>query len=70
MVKMVTCIKRKPGMSIEAFQEYWRTKHADIVLNLPGMRKYVQSHTLLSAYRKGEPVHDGIAEIWFDDTRP
>ena len=28
-----------------------------------------QSHTLPSGYRKGEPIYDGIAEIWFDDTR-
>jgi len=68
MVKMVTCIKRKPGLSVEAFQDYWRTKHVDVVVKMPGIRKYVQSHTLLSGYRKGEPVYDGIAEVWFDDT--
>ena len=34
----------------------------------PGVRRYVQSHTLLAGYRKGEPPFDGLAEIWFDDT--
>jgi uncharacterized protein (TIGR02118 family) len=69
MVKMIAFFKRTPGMSVEAFQAYWRTTHAEIVAQLPGLRKYVQSHTLLSGYRKGEPVYDGIAEVWFDDTQ-
>jgi uncharacterized protein (TIGR02118 family) len=29
----------------------------------------VQSHTLLAGYRKGEPIYDGIAELWFEDTQ-
>ena len=69
MVKAVSFFKRKPGMSVEAFQTYWRTRHPDVVVKLPGIRRYVQSHTLRSAYREGEPVYDGIAEVWFDDTR-
>jgi uncharacterized protein (TIGR02118 family) len=68
VVKAVSFFKRKAGMSVEAFQAYWRTRHPDVVVALPGIRRYVQSHTLLSGYRKGEPVYDGIAEVWFDDT--
>ena len=68
MVKLVAFFKRKPGMSVEDFQTYWRTTHADIVVKLPGIRKYVQSHTILSGYRKGEPMYDGTAELWFDNT--
>jgi len=69
MVKALSFFKRKPGMSVETFQTYWRTAHPEVVVKLPGIRRYVQSHTLLSGYRKGEPIYDGIAEIWFDDTR-
>jgi uncharacterized protein (TIGR02118 family) len=68
MVKAVSFFKRKAGMSVEAFQAYWRTAHPDVVVKLPGVRRYVQSHTLPSGYRKGEPAYDGIAEVWFDDT--
>ena len=68
MVKMVAFFKRKPGMSVEAFHDYWRTTHAEVVRKMPGIRRYVQSHTLLSGYRKGEPAYDGVAEVWFDDT--
>jgi len=69
MVKLMSFFKRKQGMSVDAFQAYWRTKHAEVVVKLPGIRRYVQSHTLLSGYRKGEPVYDGVAEVWVDDTQ-
>jgi uncharacterized protein (TIGR02118 family) len=68
MVKVVAMIKRKPGMSVEDFRHYWLTTHAGIVKRMPGLRRYVQSHTLLSGYRKGEPIFDGVVELWFDDT--
>jgi uncharacterized protein (TIGR02118 family) len=68
MLKTITFIKRKPGMDREKFGEYWRTRHAQIVTRLPGLRRYVQCHTIPSGYRKGEPVYDGVAEVWFDST--
>jgi uncharacterized protein (TIGR02118 family) len=68
MIKLVTCLKRIPQMPPKAFQEYWRTKHAEIVRPLPGIRKYIQSHVLLNSYQKGQPIYDGVAEIWVDDT--
>ena len=69
MVKIVIFFKRRPGMSVEDFQKHWRTTHADIIVRLPGIRRYVQSHALASGYRKGEPVYDGVAESCFDDTQ-
>ena len=68
MVKIVAFLKRKPGMSVEDFLAYWRTTHAGIVMKMPNIRRYVQSHTLLSGYRKGEPAYDGVAELWFENT--
>jgi uncharacterized protein (TIGR02118 family) len=68
MVKVVAIVKRKPGMAVDAFQQHWRTGHAEAVAKLPGLRRYVQSHTLPSGYGTGDPVWDGIAELWFDDT--
>jgi uncharacterized protein (TIGR02118 family) len=69
MVKAVSFFKRKAGMSVEDFQFYWRSRHPDVVTKMPGVRRYVQSHTLRSGYGKGEPVYDGIAEVWFDDSK-
>ena len=68
MVKVITFIKRKPGMPVEEFQSYWRTRHPEVVTRLPGVRRYVQSHTLLSTYGPDEPAYDGLAEVWADDT--
>jgi uncharacterized protein (TIGR02118 family) len=67
VIKVVTCIKRKPGMSVEDFQAYWRARHPAVVVRLPGVRRYVQSHTRIAGYGKGEPIYDGIAEVWFED---
>ena len=69
MIKALSFFKRRSGMSVEAFQAYWRTRHPEVVIRLSGLRRYVQSHTLPGASRKGEPVYDGIAEVWFDDTQ-
>ena len=68
MVKVLTFINRKAGMPVDEFQAYWRTRHPDVVTRLPGIRRYVQSHVLAETYAKGEPVYDGIAEVWADDT--
>lgn len=68
MLKACTLFRRKAGMEVEAFQEYWRTGHAEVVCGLPNIRRYVQSHPLLGGYRKGDLTYDGVAEIWVDDT--
>ena len=68
MVKVITFLKRKAGMPVDEFQGYWRERHPEAVLRLPGVRRYVQSHTLPSAYGAAEPIYDGIAEVWADDT--
>jgi len=66
-VKLVLWFKRKPGLSVEAFQREWLGTHAEKTLRIPEVRGYVQSHVLVSGYRKGEPFCDGIAEMWFAD---
>ena len=68
MVKVITFLKRKTGMPVAEFQRYWRDRHPEAVLRLPGVRRYVQSHTLPATYATGEPIYDGIAEVWADDT--
>lgn len=69
MVKALSFFKRKAGMSVEEFQAYWRGSHPAAVTRLPGVRRYVQSHTRPAGYGKGEPIYDGIAELWFEDTK-
>lgn len=66
MITIVGYIKRRPGMGVEDFQQHWRSVYGPLITKLPGLRRYVQSHTLLAGYRKGEPIYDGVAELWFD----
>ncbi len=67
VIKVVEIVKRKPGMEVAEFQEYWRHTHGPIVARVPGLRRYVQSHVRPGGYRRGEVPYDGIAEVWFDD---
>lgn len=67
MIKSVVFFKRKPGMEVADFQRYWLDRHPAVVTALPGIRRYVQSHTRPSVYTTREPVYDGIAELWTDD---
>ena len=45
MVKAVAFFKRRGGMAVDEFQGYWRSRHPEVVTRLPGVRRYVQSHT-------------------------
>lgn len=77
MVKIIFCLRRKAGLSPEAFQEYWLTRHAPLVkarAGVLGIRRYVQSHTLFDPLLNGlaeqrgfvGAPYDGVAELWFD----
>ena len=68
MIKLIYCINRLPGMSVEDFRRYWCETHAPIAARIPGVRRYVQCHTLPELYdRDTPPPYDGAAELWFDD---
>ena len=66
LVKRVSFIKRKAGLSPQEFSRYWREVHGPLALKIPGIRRYVQCHTPPEAYDKGEPAYDGVAQIWFE----
>jgi len=77
MIKLTYCLRRKPGMTVEEFQRYWRETHAPLVRSHAEtlrIRRYVQAHTattpLDDALRDSrsasvEPF-DGVAELWWD----
>lgn len=68
MLKIVGFLKRRPDITPQQFQAHWRGPHAELGSRIPGLRRYTQNHTRLSAYRDGrEPVWDGVVELWFDD---
>lgn len=69
MIKVCTLFKRKPGLSVEAYQSYWRGEHPSYVRRLPGLRRYTQNQPLIECFQNGTPVYDGIVELWFDNSQ-
>ena len=77
MIKLVFTLRRRPELTREEFQAYWRDRHAPLVsrhAEALRIRRYVQTHarsselaTAQSAARGSEPdVYDGQAELWWD----
>lgn len=68
MIKSVMTFKRRAGMSVEEFQDYWLNEHPKAVLKLDGLQRYVQNHPLAGGYAKRDLPVDGVAETWWPDT--
>jgi uncharacterized protein (TIGR02118 family) len=76
MIKIVFCLRRRPELSREEFQTYWRTTHAPLVRShgdALGIRRYVQVHsiddaisTAVAGSRHSPEPFDGVAELWLD----
>jgi uncharacterized protein (TIGR02118 family) len=60
---------RAEGLTYEAFQEHWRSEHAGVAGEIPGLRGYVQNHAVLVGGRPVFPYPgvDACSEIEFDD---
>jgi uncharacterized protein (TIGR02118 family) len=69
LVKVFTLLKRKPGISLADFRQYWLETHGPLVSSLPGVRRYLQCHVNDGLYAIGESRFDGVEQVWFDDTR-
>lgn len=66
MVKLVLLFRRRRDLSQEEFLRYWKEDHVPLVRALPRLQRYVISVVESSPDRE-EPLHDGMAELWFDD---
>ncbi len=71
MIKTISLLTRKDGLSHDDFVKHWYEVHAPLAHAVPGVRRYVQSHLLGERTRPDiattEIAIDGIAELWFDD---
>jgi len=67
MVKSISLLTRKPGMTHEQFMTHWVEIHAPLAHAVPGLRRYVQSHIREQPTRPDIPTTevdvDGIAEL-------
>ena len=69
MIKVVYCFRKRPGMSGEEFDRYWRDVHGAIGARIPGLRRLVQSKAITLPGDARHPDFDGVAELWFDDAQ-
>ncbi len=76
MIRLTFVLRRKPGMPLAEFQQYWREVHGPLVAKHAttlNILRYVQVHTLADpvndqlAGGRGtmEPPYDGVAELWW-----
>ncbi len=76
MIRLEFVLRRKPGMALAEFQQYWRDQHGPLVARHSttlGIHRYVQLHTLddvvndqlAGARGTMEPPYDGVAELWW-----
>ena len=71
MIKSISLLVRKAGMTHEQFVKHWLEIHAPLALKVSGIRRYVQSHIVDERRRPDIPAIgleiDGIAELWYDN---
>jgi uncharacterized protein (TIGR02118 family) len=63
ILRALWVVTRKPGMSLEAFQDHWRHKHAPLVPRTPSLVRYIQYHVSERHCGAGMPQFDGVAEL-------
>jgi uncharacterized protein (TIGR02118 family) len=67
MIKRMGFVRRKEGMDLGAFHEYWLNVHAPLAAKAPGLRRYIVSTTIVGNGLTYTPAYDGLAEFWYDD---
>jgi uncharacterized protein (TIGR02118 family) len=69
-IKLISGVKRKRGLTLNQFKDYWHEKHAPLALSVlpksPFVKKYVHNYAI-PVEGFGEPAFDGIGELCFDD---
>lgn len=59
--KAMILLKRREGLSAEAFRDWWLNQHQPLALGLPGLRRLV-----INIARDPSAPYDGCSELWFD----
>jgi hypothetical protein len=73
LTKLVCGVRRKPGMDLDEFHEYWWEVHGPLNADTPAVRKYFiryeQNHRLRADYARKDCTLDGVTVEWFASTR-
>jgi hypothetical protein len=70
--KILLFMKRRPGMSLEAFQDYYENHHAPFCAKYASgisryVRRYLTPQPNPDTGATGELQFDVITELWFED---
>jgi uncharacterized protein (TIGR02118 family) len=66
--KQFSWLRRRPDLSVDQCQAYWRERHGPLAATVPGMVRYVQNHVIADQYRKGrQPPFDGVPVAHLQD---
>ena len=74
MFKVLVLLKRKKGMSLDEFINYYETKHSALgVKYQTKMKRYIRHYLKPIPYPLDgsvqEPEYDVLTELWFDDQK-
>lgn len=70
--KILLLMKRRPGMTVEAFRDYYENNHAPLCEKYTTsvkryIRRYIDPHPHPETGPADELPYDVITELWFDD---
>lgn len=70
--KILLFMKRRPGMSIEAFRDYYENHHVPLCLKYSTAvtrytRRYLEPHRNPDTGDDSELPYDVLTELWFDN---
>ena len=70
--KILLFMKRKPGMSVEAFRDYYETRHVPLCRKYTGgvtrnIRRFLNPQPHAESGQNEELPYDVITELWFND---
>jgi uncharacterized protein (TIGR02118 family) len=70
--KILLFMKRRPGMSVDAFRDYYENRHVPLCLKYTGgvtryVRRFLDPQPHAESGRNDELPYDVITELWFDD---
>ena len=71
MIKSISFLQRKKGLSREEFVKHWLEVHVPMCHVVPGLRGYAVSTVVEQQSRPDVPAlgmdeFDGVAQVWFD----
>lgn len=66
MIKTQVLVRRRPGMTREAFADYWLSVHVPITARIAGIARQTIS-IVRDDFQRADTPWDGLANAWWDD---